>query len=85
MRVLMYYTGGFDLKMNSSVNVIVIIKDVNSKVPTGKCWEVSFELINFLQYIFELDQDLAPTIFDMIVHPFILISEQEVTFSDRSY
>ncbi len=31
--------------------------------PTGECWKVSFEMINFLQYIFDQNQKDTPTVF----------------------
>lgn len=47
------------------------IRGVDQTVhPWGECWKVSFEMINFLQFIFDPDEKYRPTVFELYECPF---------------
>jgi hypothetical protein len=43
--------------------------------PIGECWKVSFEMINFLQFIFDPDAKYRPTVFELYEVPFFKLSD----------
>ena len=50
--------------------LIEIRNEDQTLLPTGKCWDVSFEMINFLQFIFDANEKYRPTVTELFESPF---------------
>jgi len=44
-----------------------------TKYPQGERWKVSFELINFLQFIFDPEPNYRPTVYELYDAPFFVV------------
>ena len=61
------------------------IRDADqTKYPSGDYWKVSFELINFLQFIFDPDPTFRPTVYELFDAPFIMMSASELEAGSES-
>ena len=64
---------------NSNQNFKLFLLEIRSEdqtlCPSGKCWDVSFEMINFLQFIFDADEKYRATVVELYESPFFKLTD----------